>query len=91
MVHGFNERGLAALDPNRVGRRSRRISTGDQAHIIATDRTRPSKLGRPFTRWDIRRLADHLVNHDDKTVRIGRERLRQILHGHGITFQRIRT
>ncbi len=45
-------------------------------------------MGRPFTRWSIRKLADHLRVDATRRVRVGRERLRQILHRHRITFQR---
>jgi transposase len=91
VIHAFNERGLAALDPSWAGGRPRRISDADVEYIVATARTRPTKIGRPFTRWSIRKLAQHLAGHADRRVRIGRERLRQILHAHGITFQRTRT
>jgi transposase len=91
VIHAFNERGLAALGPSWAGGRPRRISDADVEYIVATARTRPTKLGRPFTRWSIRKLAQHLAGHADRRVRIGRERLRQILHAHGITFQRTRT
>ncbi|MFV2104793.1 hypothetical protein [Micromonospora sp. LOL_024] len=49
---------------------------------------RPEKLGRPFTRWSVRKLADHLSSDAACRLRIGREQLRQILHRHKITFQR---
>jgi transposase len=91
VIHDFNTRGLAALDPNWAGGRPRQITSDDEEFIIATARTRPTKLGRPFTHWSIRKLADHLARHAERTVRVGRERLRQILHEHGITFQRTRT
>jgi transposase len=91
VIHAFNQRGLAALDPSWAGGRPRRISDADVEYIVAAARTRPTRLGRPFTRWSIRKLAQHLAGHADRRVRIGRERLRQILHAHGITFQRTRT
>ncbi|MBB5868539.1 hypothetical protein F4553_001918 [Allocatelliglobosispora scoriae] len=71
--------------------RPRLISTDDEQFIVATATTRPEKLGRPFTRWSIRKLADHLLTHSARRVRVGRERLRQILHRHRITFQRTKT
>ncbi|SBW18518.1 transposase [Candidatus Protofrankia californiensis] len=45
------------------------------------------KLGRPFTHWSVRTLADN----PDRPVAVGRERLRQLLHHHRISFQRTRT
>jgi transposase len=91
VIHAFNERGLAALDPQWAGGRPRLISSDDEEFIVATATTRPVRLGRPFTHWSIRKLADYLATDAVRTVHIGRERLRQILHERGITFQRTRT
>src|SRR6201993_2251205 len=90
VIHLFNERGLAALDPQWAGGRPRLISDGDIQVIVTAATTRPEKLGQPFTRWSLRKLAAYLADRDHP-VRIGRERLRQILHARGISFQRTRT
>jgi transposase len=90
VIHLFNARGLAALDPQWAGGRPRLISDEDIEVIVAAARTRPEKLGQPFTRWSLRKLAGYLAG-TDRPVRIGRERLRQILHARGISFQRTRT
>ena len=90
VVHAFNEKGLAALDPRWAGGRPRLISDEDTEVIVAAARTRPEKLGQPFTRWSLRKLAGYLAGRE-RPVRIGRERLRQILHERGISFQRTRT
>jgi Winged helix-turn helix len=63
VIHTFNVKGLAALDPRRAG-------------------------GRP--RWSLRKLAGYLAGLG-RPVRIGRERLRQLLHERGSSFQRTRT
>lgn len=91
VIHAFNERGLAALDPRWAGGRPRQISDEDVEFIVATARTRPTKLGRPFTHWSLRKLADYLADNTIRVVTVGRERLRQILGEHGICFQRTRT
>jgi transposase len=91
VIHAFNERGLAALDPRWAGGRPRQISEEDIEFIVAAARTRPAKLGRPFTHWSLRKLADYLVGNTVRVVRVGRERLRQILGECGISFQRTRT
>jgi transposase len=91
VIHAFNERGLAALDPRWAGGRPRLISPDDELFNVATATTRPTKLGRPFTRWSLRKLADHLTRNPVRRIRVGRERLRQILRRHGIIFQRTRT
>lgn len=90
VIHAFNQKGLAALGPQWAGGRPRLISDGDIEVIVAAARTRPEKLGEPFTRWSLRKLAGYSAGLD-RPVRIGRERLRQILHARGISFQRTRT
>jgi transposase len=91
VIHAFNEIGLRALDPHWAGGRPRRISDDDEAFIVATATARPSALGRPFTRWSLRKLADYLANHAEHRVLIGRERLRQLLRDNGVSWQRTRT
>jgi transposase len=88
VIHLFNAKGLAALDPRWAGGRPRLISDEDVEFIVMTATTRPEKLGLPFTRWSVRKLAAHLASAG---LRIGRERLRQLLHARGISFQRTRT
>jgi transposase len=91
VVHAFNQKGLAALDPRWAGGRPRLISDEDIEFIVAAATTRPEKLGLPFTHWSLRKLAGYLARNPARIVRIGRERLRQILHARGISFQRTRT
>ena len=90
VIHLFNAKGLAALDPQWAGGRPRLISDEDIEVIVAAARTRPEKLGQPFTRWSLRKLAACLAD-GPRPVAIGRERLRQILPARGISFQRTRT
>jgi transposase len=90
VIHLFNQKGLAALDPQWAGGRPRLISDEAIEVIVAAARTRPEKLGLPFTRWSLRKLAAYLADRPEPVV-IGRERLRQILHARGISFQRTRT
>ncbi|WP_329109139.1 IS630 family transposase [Micromonospora sp. NBC_01699] len=91
VIHRFNEQGMPSLDPRWAGGRPRQISPDDEAFIVATANTRPMKLGRPFTRWSIRKLAEYLAGNPDRVVMVGRERLRQYLRKHEITFQRTKT
>jgi len=92
VIHAFNERGLAALDPQWAGGRPRQISDADIAFIVTTATTRPGAVGVPFTHWSVRKLAAYLraYGHDRRVV-IGRERLRLILREHYVSFQRTRT
>jgi transposase len=91
MIHRFNDLGMRSLDPQWAGGRPRRITTSDRVLIVETAKARPTKLGRPFTHWSVRKLADYLATKKGRKVRIGRERLRQILAAEGITFQRTKT
>jgi transposase len=104
VIHAFNQRGVAALDPQWAGGRPRRVSDEDVAAIVAAATARPKTLGLPFTRWNVRKLAGFLagsyrhvqlgtglVATPARRVRIGRERLRQLLADADITFQRTRT
>jgi transposase len=91
VIHAFNDKGLACLDPKWAGGRPRLISTDDVEFIVETATTRPAKLGRPFTHWSIRKLAAYLADNPIRRIGIGRERLRQILHERRISFQRTRT
>lgn len=92
VIHRFNDDGLASLDPQWAGGRPRLISTDDEAFIVATALTRPEKLDQPFTRWSLRKLCAYLThNRGTRRVKVGRERLRQFLRKHDITFQRTKT
>lgn len=100
VIHAFNAHGLAALQPRWGGGRPRRISAEDEAFVVAVAEKRPVKLGLPFTHWSIRKLAAYVsgrygrtnaAHTPDRIVRIGRERVRRILHEHDISFQRTRT
>jgi transposase len=100
VIHAFNDRGLAMLAPRWGPGRPRRITDADIAVVVATAKTRPARLGLPFTHWSIRKLTGYLdgdYGHQDpawvpaRTIRIGRERVRRILHEHDISFQHTRT
>ncbi len=91
MIHRFNDKGMAALDPQWAGGRPRRITTDDEAFIVKTAGQRPEALGQPFTRWSLRKLVGYLGDNEHRVVKIGRERLREILGAHDITFQRTKT
>jgi len=91
MIHRFNELGMRSLDPQWAGGRPRQITTDDERFIIETAKTRPEKLEQPFTRWSVRKLAKYLVDNETRVIKIGRERLRQLLVASDITFQRTKT
>ena len=85
----FNELGKASLDPRWAGGRPRRITTADEEFIVGAAMARPEVLGLPFTRWSLRKLAACLGG--ERVVRVGRERLRQLLHARDVAFQRTKT
>lgn len=91
MIHRFNDKGMSSLDPQWAGGRPRRITTDDEAFIVTTATARPESLGQPFTRWSLRKLAAYLGDNEQRIVKIGHERLRQILTAHEVTFQRTKT
>ncbi|MFD3549384.1 IS630 family transposase [Streptomyces sp. NPDC058655] len=91
VIHRFNEIGLACLDPQWAGGRPRHLSTDDEEFVVATTTTHPTKLGLPFTRWSIRKLAAYLRRVHGRGIRMGREALRCLLARRGITLQRAKT
>ncbi len=91
VIHRFNEIGLACLDPRWAGGRPRLLSDDEEALVIQMATTRPAKLGQPFTRWSIRKLAAYLQRLPGRPLLIGRETLRTLLTRQGITFQRTKT
>jgi transposase InsO family protein len=82
---------MASLDPRWAGGRPRRITIDDEAFIVETAKARPEKLGQPFTRWSLRKLARYLGDNPVRVVEISRERLREILDRNKVTFQRTKT
>jgi transposase len=95
VIHRFNEIGLACLDPQWTGGRPRLLNRDDEDFVVRTATTRPTKLGQPFTRWSIRKLAAYLRRVHGRVIRIGREALRRLPLPlplrRGITFQRTKT
>src|SRR3954452_15400932 len=84
VIHRFNEIGLACLDPRWAGGRPRLLSDDDEALVMSTATTRPAKLGQPFTRWSVRKLAASLQALPGRAIGIGREALRALLARHGV-------
>src|SRR5699024_9906013 len=89
--HASSDQGLSCLAPKWAGGRPRLLTPNEEDLVIQTATTRPTKLGRPFTRWSLRKLAAYLAHKGGPGLRIGRETLRTLLHQHGVTFQRTTT
>jgi transposase len=89
VIHDFNERGLASLDPEYGGGRPRRISCEQRRQAVAVAGARPDSQGVPLTRWSLPRLADHLT--EAGIVQISAAHLHRVLAQAGLSFQRTRT
>jgi transposase len=86
VIQAFNANGLETLDPHWGPGGPRRITVEDETFIVQAATMRPRAVGRPFTHWSLRKLADYLADNPVRVVVIGREWLRQILHRHEISF-----
>lgn len=92
VIHKFNEIGFACLNPRWAGGRPRLLDRDDEDFVVQTATTRPTALGKPFTRWSIRKLADHLRRNHVRPVLVSGEALRCLLARRGISFfQRTKT
>jgi transposase len=85
LIHAFNERGFAALDPRKGGGRPRRIDEAQRAAIVKVALARPVDLGEPFTDWSLKKLRDHLVR-ERVVPAISASQLWRILRAQGIRF-----
>src|SRR3954466_4209251 len=89
VIHDFNERGMASLDPDDRGGRPRRI-TGEQRRQGGSGAgARPDDQGAPLTRWSLPRRADHLA--EQGIVEISPSHLGRVLADAGLSFQRTRS
>jgi transposase len=91
MVHRFNEMGMASLGPRWAGGRPRRITIDDESFIVETAKKRPAQVGAPSSHWSLRKLRCWLGEDAARPVVTSRERLRQILDRHEVSFQRAKT
>lgn len=89
VIHDFNERGMASLDPDYRGGRPRRITDEDRRQVVAVAGARPDSQGVALTRWSLPRLADHLA--EQGVVEISPAHLGRVLAAAGLSFQRTRT
>jgi len=87
VIHAFNERGFAALDPKPSGGRRKRIGEQLRSWICTIARTSPADWGlRGFSTWSLAKLRDHLLMQGI-VVEISRETLRRILRAGGVSWQ----
>jgi len=89
VIHAFNERGFAALDPKWSGGRPRRFGPAAREQVCLVAKTPPQRLGRPFTTWSLVKLVDYLA--ESARIEISAESVRQILRAAGISWQATKT
>lgn len=89
VIHDFNERGMASLDPDYRGGRPRRITSEQRRAAVAVAGARPDHQGVALTRWSLPRLADHL--RASGVAQISPAHLGRVLAQAGLSFQRTRT
>jgi transposase len=89
VIHDFNERGMASLDPDYRGGRPRRITVEQRRQAVAVAGARPDTQGVALTRSSLPRLADHLG--ESGVVAISPALIGRVLAEAGLSFQRTRT
>src|SRR3954471_9149379 len=89
VIHAFNEKGFAALDPKWSGGRPRRFGPPARETVCRVAKTPPHKLGRPFTTWSLSKLVEYLAEH--KHITISTESVRKILQDAGVSWQATKT
>jgi transposase len=82
----YREQGIAGLVPGKSSGRPSRATPDVRAALRELVRTLPSSFGYGFNVWSVGRLGAHLL----KTVgsSFSDDRLREILHEEGFSFQR---
>lgn len=82
VIHAFNEKGFASLDPDYRGGRPPKTTPAQRDRIVAVARARPDTQGVALTRWSLPKLRPHLIE-TGIVEELGEETLRQILRGRG--------
>src|SRR5581483_1165821 len=88
VIHDFNRHGFESLRPRFGGGRPRRISTDDEARIVAVAGARPDMLGVPYTRWSLVKLSRYLAGQG---IAVSPAHLGRVLARNGISLQRTRS
>jgi transposase len=89
VIHDFNDRGFAALDPDYRGGRPPKTTPEQRDRVVAVARTRPDHQGVALTRWSIEKLAAHLAERG--IAALSPSALRALLDHAGLSFQRTRS
>ncbi len=89
VIHAYNEKGFASLDPKWSGGRPRRFGPRLRETIARVAKTAPAQLGLPFTTWSLTKLVEHLARAHRITV--STETVRIVLGEAGISWQATKT
>ncbi|MGW0251163.1 IS630 family transposase [Nocardia goodfellowii] len=89
VIHDFNDKGFAALDPKWSGGRPSKTGRKTRERIGQIARCCPRDLGWAFSVWSLSKLRDVLVSNG--IADISRETLRKILKAEGISWQATKT
>jgi transposase len=88
VIHAFNDRGFASLDPDYRGGRPKKTTPAQRDRIVSVARARPDTQGVALTRWSLPKLAAHLAGLG---IELSPETLRQTLIGAGLSHQKTRS
>jgi len=88
VIHDFNRDGFESLRPRSGGGRPRRISTDEEARIVAVAGARPGTLGVPYTRWSLAKLSRYLGKQG---LVVSPAQLGRILARNRVSLQRTRS
>jgi transposase len=89
VIHAFNEKGFAALDPKWSGGRPRRFGPAARELVCRVAKTAPRQLGRPFTTWSLTKLVEYLG--EAHRLVVSTDTVRVILREAGISWQATKT
>lgn len=89
VIHAFNEKGFAALDPKWSGGRRPKFGPPVRELICRVARTPPQQAGLPFTTWSLSKLVEHLAAAH--RVVASTETVRQVLRVAGVRWQATKT
>jgi transposase len=88
VIHAFNERGFASLDPDYRGGRPKKTTPEQRDRIVAVARARPDTRGVALTRWSLAKLSEHVAGLG---IELSAQALRQTLRAAGLSHQRTRS
>jgi transposase len=89
VIHAFNDKGFAALDPKWSGGRPPKFGPHVRELICRVARTPPQQAWLPFTTWSLSKLVEHLATAHRVMVSV--ETVRQVLRSTGVRWQATKT